>query len=148
MNYFAIFQRNIIAKLPTIRNPPLQNHQMNKQGTKHTRGKGIYYIQSMGNAFSQGAIQPYNSRNTLTRFKFRLFQITRQMLTKNKGTKHPWVKEILVCSHVPRFFPTGYNTTILKIHGQQLQIFFSEPVGQFSPIYAQVIFGLKVLMFV
>ena len=56
------------------------------------------------------------SENTLLRFKIFYSRTTGQISIK-LGTKHPWVKGILVCAKDgPHPLPWGDNYEIAKIH--------------------------------
>ena len=60
------------------------------------------------------------------------------------GTKHSWVKCILVYSNEgPRIFPMGDNYKITKVY-----IFFIQPSGQFQPNFAKSIPGKRGFQFV
>ena len=64
---------------------------------------------------------------------FIFFSRTMGLISIKLGTKYPWVKGIQVCSNEgPRSFPRGNNYEVVKIHWQNLKIFFSrttEPIS-------------------
>ena len=64
---------------------------------------------------------------------FIFFSRTAGPISTKLGTKHSWVKGIQVCPNEgPRPFPRGDNYEIVKIHWQNLKIFFSRTTGSIS----------------
>ena len=58
------------------------------------------------------------------------FSRTAGPISNKLGTKHPWVKEIQVCSNEGSHpFPREDNYEIAKMHWQNLKIFFSRTTG-------------------
>ena len=64
---------------------------------------------------------------------FMFFSGTTGQISTKLGTMHPWVEGIRVCwNEGPRLFPRGDDYEIVKIHWQNLKIFFSKTTGPIS----------------
>ena len=87
----------------------------NKLGTKHPRVVGLQVSWNEGSRpFPSG--DNYEIAKTYWR-NLKIFSRTTGPISTKLGTKHPWVKEIQVCSNEgPRPFPRGDNYEIAKIH--------------------------------
>ena len=59
----------------------------------------------------------FSDRLSVNFFIFDFFSITTGPILTKLGTKHPWVKQIQVCSNEGPFpFPRGDNCKIVKLH--------------------------------
>ena len=84
-----------------------------------------------------------NSKNTRTRLRIFFSKNTEPISTKLR-TKHPWVKGMWVCSNNgPRYFPSGDNDEVAKIHWRNLKIFIPRSTGSISTklLHVQSILG-------
>ena len=76
---------------------------------------------------------------------FIFFSRTTRPISIKLGTKYPWVKEIQVSSNEgPQPFQRGDNNETAKLHSRNLIKSTSpEPLGQFQPHLAKIIFGWR-----
>ena len=124
--------KNLLLQNHWANLPKLGRANLTKLGTKHPWGKGIQVCSNEGPcSFSRG--DNYKMVKIHWRNLKIFFSRTTEPISTKLGTKHPWMKGIQVYSNEgPRPFPRADNYEIVKIHWQNLKIFFSRTTGPIS----------------
>ena len=117
----------------------LKNHCANFNQTKHiaSLGDGIQVCSNEGpRSFPRG------DNYEIAKIHYRNLKICSRTIgpiSIKLCTKHPWVKEIQVCSNEGPPFPGGDNNKMAKIHWRNFKFSSREPLDQFQSNVAQSI---------